>query len=229
MSLRRRITTLAVLTTLAAASAQTAAANTVTFDGLPELLVPAGTSWIEDSVTVAGDPRALLGSFPDPGAAHLDDSVTEYTSFMDFTMLQRFRPISLDVLGMGTNYFPDFDTCGNDCDPAPYDNAVISGVRDGTAIFEHHFYAGDLGQVSTYVFPTGVDFRIDKLTVRSVFPSNLPPDNDLCVGEPCGHFSIDNVTLAPVPLPASALLLVGALAAGGFWGRRRSRASRSAG
>ena len=109
----------------------------------------------------------------------------------------------------------------------PYDNVVIAGVRDGTTIFEHQFYVGDIGQVYTYVFPTGVDFRVDALTVRSIFPPNLPqtPSNDACGGEPCGHFSIDNVTLAPVPLPASALLLVGGLATiGGLWGGRRSRA-----
>ncbi len=229
MSFKHGFTTFAVLTALAASSAQTATANTVTFEGLEELLIPAGTPWIEDGITAAGDPGGTLARSAIPGTAHLDDSGTEMTSFMDFTMPQRFRPISLDILGLGTNYIPDFDTCTIDCVTVPYDNVVIAGVRDGMTIFEHQFYAGDLGQVSTYVFPTGVDFRVDTLTVRSIFPPNLPqtPGNDACGGEPCGHFSIDNVTLAPVPLPASALLLVGGLATiGGLWGGRRSRASR---
>jgi hypothetical protein len=230
MSFRRRFISFAVLTALAAGSAQAAAANTVTFDGLPELLLPAGTPWIENGVTATGDPRLLLSSFAIPGTAHLDDSVTEVTSFMDFTMPRRFRPISLDILGLGTNFFPDYDTCTVDCVAVPYDNVAISGVRDGTTVFEHRFYAGDLGQVSTYVFPTGVNYRFDSLSVRSIPPTGLPPGpgDDACFGEPCGHFSIDNVTLAPVPLPASALLLLGALATvGGLLGSRRSRAHTS--
>ena len=101
MSFKHGFTTFAVLTALAASSAQTATANTVTFEGLEELLIPAGTPWIEDGITAAGDPGRHLGSFANPGSAHLDDSGTVMTSFMDFTMPQRFRPIRLDILDPG--------------------------------------------------------------------------------------------------------------------------------
>jgi hypothetical protein len=215
MNLGGRFIAFVFLTGLAAGSVQKVAAETVTFEGLPDLLVPAGTPWIEDRVTAMGNPVTFLGSFPIPGTAHLDDFGTSMTSFMDFTMPRRFTPISFDVHGFGSSFVPNPDTCEPDCIAVPFDNVVVTAVRDGMTIFEHSFYAGDRGRVSTYTFPTGVNFLVNSLSIRSVSPPS--PDDPRC-GPPCGHFSIDNVELAPIPLPASALLLVGALAAaGGLW------------
>jgi hypothetical protein len=194
-----------------ALSAPSSRAATVTFDGLPELLVD-GAPWFEDGVTVTGDGRDL-GAFAIPDAAHLDDSGTGYTSRLDFTMALPFVPIEFRVFGMGTRYLTDFECLDIGCPYAPYDNLLVRTFRGGIVTFEDRLYAGDGGDIWTYTFPELEP--VDLLRIVNVLPDvdEMDGDGPFCVNYPCGHFSIDNVKLAPIPLPATApmLLLAGGL------------------
>lgn len=136
-------------------SAAAAPAATVTFDGFPEFYFPDEEGpYVEDGVLVTPAPGDF-GSFEVPGSAHLDDA-DPYTTELVFSMDRRFRAVLLEVIGLGTNFVPNLDVCGDvtfPCDPVPYDNVVVSGLRDGVEIFRDSFYAGDPRATTAYAFP----------------------------------------------------------------------------
>jgi hypothetical protein len=220
MSVVRNALLLCIASVAFTLSPQAGRAATVTFDGLPELLVD-GAPWLEDGVTVSGDGNDL-GAFGIPNAAHLDDSGTGYTSRLDFTMALPFFPIEFRVFGMGTRFLTDLECLDIRCPYEPYDNLLVRTFRDGNLTYEDRLYAGDPGEIWTYTFP---DLEaVDLLRIANVLPAidDIDGGGPFCVSYPCGHFSVDNVTLAPIPVPATAPLL---LAAAGLMllARRRRR------
>jgi hypothetical protein len=219
MSVVRNALFLCIASVAFALSAPAGRAATVTFDGLPDLLID-GATWSEEGVTVSGDGNDL-GAFYIPDTAHLDDSGTPYTSRLDFTMALPFFPIEFRVFGMGTAYLPGDECLDDNCRYVPYDNLLVRTFRDGMLTYEDRLYAGDPGEIWTYTFP---DIEaVDLLRISAVRPDiHDYPSGPYCADSPCGHFSIDNVTLAPIPVPATAPLL---LAAAGLMllARRRRR------
>ncbi|MEI4470906.1 VPLPA-CTERM sorting domain-containing protein [Frigidibacter sp. MR17.24] len=91
---------------------------------------------------------------------------------------------------------------------------LASWVEPGTNSYPRTFTAIDLGNA----------FRdIDAFEIAAITPWNSPgADGITCIDFPCSTFHIDNVQLAPVPLPAAGLLLVGGLAAIAALRRRRT-------
>jgi len=87
--------------------------------------------------------------------------------------------------------------------PLPYDDLVITGMRDSAVVATTSFFADG---VSTFTF--GAAFaNLDSLRIAAVSPS----DPSACLTFPCGQFSIDNVRLASaVPEPQTwAMMLIG--------------------
>lgn len=192
-----------------------AGAVTVTFDGLPYVNPLGPGVYIENGVTVSGD--GDLGYYDTPGALHVDDSGTAVSSNVTFAMTGPFVPVSFEIRGLGSAF------CGTDAECSsgpgqPYGNLVVSAESGGSMTFEDRLYSGDLGVVSSYFFPVGLGL-VDSMRISAVLPDGQ------CWNYPCGHFNIDNVTLAPVPVPAAGLLLLGAIGGIGFVARGRSHRS----
>jgi hypothetical protein len=193
-----------------ALSASIGRAATVTFDGLPTYLTQ-GETWVEDGVTVVAGDGGDIGAHWVADAAHLDDSGTSYTSRLEFLMAVPFIPIEFRIFGMETSYRPEEDCLDITCPYLPYENLLVRTFRHGMLTYEQRLYAGDPGEIWTYTFP---DLEaVDLLSIASVLPAIDSGNGAICISAPCGHFSIDNVTLAPIPLPSTAPLL---LVAGGL-------------
>lgn len=191
-------------------------AATMGFDDLPFFTLD--PVYVENGVTA----RALngdLGSFGS-GGAHLDDSGSSLTSAIDFTMSRLFAPISFDLFALRTAYCAD----DNDvtCD-SPYDNVLVQGFLNGAETFSDTFFAGAPGVLSTYDFASAAP--IDTLRISAVLPDPAR-FGGFCIDAPCGHFEIDDVTLAPVPVPPALPLLMAAVAL--IAGVRRFGAARTA-
>ena len=198
MSVLRIASVVVVLAALLAASEARAA--TMTFDALPESVL----SYFEDGITADGA-GFDLGFFGALGRLHLDDSGTAFARRVDFHMAIAFRPVSFDILPVGTSYCPP-DLPDPPCS-TPYDNVRVTGIRAGAVVFEDLFSADEPGAPWTYFFPE-LD-PIDSLSIQA-----LRPDLDVlgggCDDAPCSHFDIDNLVLVPGPvmLPQLTLALV---------------------
>ncbi|MGB3177321.1 MAG: hypothetical protein WBA90_05520 [Albidovulum sp.] len=194
-------------------------ANTVTFDALPDYFDVldagiTGSPYVENGVTVtATTPGGVLASDYTPGAAHLDDSGTDFTSGLMFTMSSAFDAISFSLISLGYDFL---DT------PGPLsDNIVVTGFAGGTSIASASYTLSDIF-LGTQSITLGRGFTaLDALLIEIVYPTNTAS-----CGAPCGHFDLDEVVLssvavAAVPLPASALMLIAA--ALGLFGIKAAR------
>lgn len=236
-----------VLATAMAVGADGACAATMTFTGTPEnaSYEPGyDGSWFEDGIlAMAGSDEIAFHGIPD--SAHMDDRGAPFPSQIMFTMLGRvFDAVSLDMAGswskaeICTDTFAygdpllDPDFVGTTCEPYAFANVLVSGYRQGVEIASLAF---DMFNAKP-TFAFSKDFRgIDALSVSFASLDTIDPTDfdDLdspgdstrsyftCDDAPCTHFNIDNVTLAPVPLPATVGLLGMALA--GLWVARRRR------
>lgn len=181
-------------------SAPAVAATVVTFDDLAGDFDPPPI-YTEGGVSVSGAPAY----YDTPGVVHLDDAGTSLTSSILIYTGRLFAAIGLDVIGLGQESY----IIGGDGDPlsVAHDNVLFQGYRAGAQVAELRFSTG-LEPGTTWL-ALGAGFgQIDALRISAV---TQLPDGTFCAGVPCGHFEIDNVTIAPVPLPAAGLLLTAAL------------------
>lgn len=206
-----------ILTALAlAATTSAAGAATMTFTGVGD--DPDQTVWVENRIEADANGRQI-GDFARPDAAHMDDSGSSYARFIEFSMYRPFHAKSFDIFPVGWDviYEKDGELVRYD-----FDNVEITGYRNGEVVTQDRFNMLNVG--STYTF--GSAFRsLDLLRIGFTPLFELP--RDILVGSqcsPCTHFDIDNVTLAPVPLPATlGLLGFGAAALGSLRLTRRRR------
>jgi hypothetical protein len=205
---------------LLAFSAAPANAALLTFDGVAigGIGCPPGPgSVVESGFTISNCP----GYFIEPGEIHLDDGGTGFSSFVDFSSDMRFDAVSVAIQNFGESYFVDDITWQS----VPYDNVLFTGYRDGVLVASQGYSSFAVAAFATEVVLFDSDFAaLDLLRIAQVFPSIeeqfLHPDA-YCVDVPCGHVSLKEITLAPVPLPAGLPLLAGALALLGFAASRR--------
>ena len=192
-------------------------ANTVTFDSLPDYATVLGSGgggspFVEDGITVNAT-NGLLAQYFTPGTAHLDDSGTDITSGLIFTMATPFTAAGFTLVSLGYDFFDVPDPLS--------DNIRVTGLAGGAAVASAGFTLSDVfGQVQS--FSLGAAFTaLDALLIEIVFPQN----SAMC-GAPCGHFDLDEVVLNPVPAavplpPALALMGAAGLALAGLARRRR--------
>jgi hypothetical protein len=165
-------------------------------DGFADLYIEAG-------VRVSGFKFGEL-VFPEgSGTAHLDNPGDgHFTDVLRFTFKRRFDLRSFEI-------FP----FGFECDDAVcpgYDNVLVTGWRDGARIARALFSMGALPSL----FADPAFAGLDQLVIRT--PAEPPA---YALGN--SHFSIDNLVITPVPLPAGLPLLAGALVLLGLSRRRR--------
>lgn len=192
---------------------------TMTFDGINDDEM--AFSYFEKGITVTGN--GTLGLYS-TGSIHMDDSGTSAPSSVTFTMAKRFRAISFEFpLGSILQKCTD-----SQCTYTTYDNLLIEGFRGGKSVISQ--------LINTSVTPTNT-FRFSRAYsgLTSLRLSVLFPDKVWDVPDatgtwytctfPCAHGNLDNVTLAPVPVPAALPLAGSALAVLGFLGARNRRNS----
>lgn len=174
----------------------------------------------EDGITAVGD--GAFGEYA-VNVQHMDDMGTAAPSEIRFSMRRTFDALGFDLLPVAFDYtLCNMDT--DECTKPTWQNVRIEGYRAETMVASLSL---DMSLLDTARITFGPQFRrIDTLLIGF----NIPPLWDELgepmfadCGYPCSHFEIDNVTLAPVPLPAAgglAALGVGLL---GVLARRRTR------
>lgn len=190
-------------------SAALAEANTVTFDSLPSYfdVLSSGTTgspYVENGVTVTStQSSSVLAWYTGAGAAHIDDSGTDFTSGLIFTMASAFDAVSFTLTSLGYDFLDV---------PGPLSNNIfVTGMAGGATVATASYTLSDV-YLDVQTFLLGSAFTgLDALLIELQYPVNTA----LC-GAPCGHFDLDEVVLAasgpaPVPLPASGLLLGAAI------------------
>lgn len=194
-------------------------AATMTFSGLSGDTAGSPPSYVENGITATG-----IGGSPAfhtrPGALHLDDSGTPFPHRVEFTMALPFHAISVDILPIVPTAYCSDPSCESAGDP--YDNVLWEGLVGDTVVASSKFFMGTTN--STYTF--GDTFRgLDKLAVTALLP-DFDRIGGACFDAPCAHFDLDNLVLAPVPLPAGIWLFASGIGILGAMGGRLRRSSR---
>ncbi|MCB2134462.1 MAG: hypothetical protein KDE08_00720 [Rhodobacteraceae bacterium] len=201
------------------ATAPSAGATTVTFDNVPDygtaldevFNTGSQTPYVENGVTVTPTDGLLAWEFTQ-GAAHMDDSGTDFTSGLMFTMANTFDAVSFSLISLGYGFW---DT------PGPLnENIFVTGFSGGSIVAFAEFVLSDVF-LDPQTFLLGAGFSaLDALLIQIVDPAN-----SAACDAPCGHFDLDTVVLAPiiptVPVPPSVAMMT---IAGGLLfavGRRR--------
>lgn len=190
------------------------AAVTLEFDGVPDGEIgcpPNPTSVFEAGFEITNCP----GHFVNTGAIHLDDGGSPFEGLVGFTG-RVFDAISVVLNEQGWEYFDDFGGL------KPYDNVIFRGFRGAALVAEQAH--STLGRGVHSVAFTGDFTRLTNLEIEQVRPND--PDPFAC-DAPCAHVDVNSVTLAAVPLPASALgMAMGALGLGAMGLGRKLRRKR---
>ena len=196
-----------------------AAAATMTFAGLSA--DPLAKTYLEDGIFASGNGN--LGLYSGNGGLHFDDGGTSAPSKVNFSMVSNFDAISflLDPVAF------DFVVCSgrNNCTTPTYLNVLVQGFRGATLVSDFKFDMGP--SPDPYMVNLGGLFsNLTTLMIGVVYPEfaqikAIPGVTSAGPCAPCSHFDIDNVTLAPVPLPAGLPLAATGLAALAFLTRRR--------
>ncbi len=211
----RAVTFAAGLTALAVP----ASAATMTFSDIYS--DPLAKTYAEDGITVSGN--GFLGIENGKGGMHLDDAGTSAPSKASFTMAKNFNAVSflLDPVGF------DLLVCSGSsgCAAPTFINVLVQGFRGTTLVSNLTFDMG--ASLDPYLVTLGSAFSdISSLLIGVIYPNvasykALPGVTTVYPCAPCSHFNIDNVTLAPVPLPAGLPLAATALGLLAFVARRR--------
>lgn len=187
-------------------------AATMNFDLLPDEGAQLDT-YSENGITATAL-GGVIAYESNPGFAHIDDSGTGLASALDFTMAGLFDAAEFALTSFGYDFTDP---------PGPLsDNLFVTGYLNGSVVTTVSYILSDIVG-SNQVYQLGAAFAgIDRLRIELQYPVNTAQ-----CGAPCAHFDLDYVTLnasdpAPVPLPASGLVLLAAgLAVGGLRLRRR--------
>jgi len=188
----------------------TAFANVMTFVGLTGNSISTAP-YSEDGILAEVDGYGGLAYHGHSGTAHMDDyGTTPFTDSIAFSMEGRFDAVSFDYIPGSWGYYHVFED--GSIEGAKYLNAELVGERNGSTVATTLFQMNDVD--TTYHFGSAFE-NLDSLTISLLSPL-LGDDGE--GGEygsmaPASHWSIDNVTLSAVPLPA-ALPLFGAALVG---------------
>lgn len=212
-----------VLGGLGAAQAHTV---TLEFDGTPDGIGGCPVDQIfEQGITISGTPC----TFDAPaGEIHLDDGGSPLEGIVSFTgKIFDAHSITIKELPSCFGFGDCFD---EDFEPLPYTNVIFRGFLDGLEVASQGHSTLGLGIHDVLFDPdfVGLD-RLDILQVMDSAEDRARYPGAFCTSAPCAHVALDRLTLknvapaapAPVPLPGSMVLALGALGALLVLGRRR--------
>lgn len=198
-----KLSTILVGGTFLAVSTMAANATTLTFDagsGAPF------SSYTESGYNVTDGSHYITA---DAGSMHFDISGGPYSATRTISAISGavFSVASLDI----GSIWPSLAT-GGLLGP-PMANISFTGFLSGASVA----YAWGSSEIGNNTFNFGSAFsKIDSFIIAGFGSGNVDYRQGIDV-----HFTIDNIVLTAVPLPASALMLGAALGGLGFARRRR--------
>jgi hypothetical protein len=198
-------------------------AATMTFD---QAAYPYQSTYVENGITAMTADYYEIGVFGAGQVLHMDTFYQPSPQLVTFSMGRRFDAVSLLMMPSTFDYF--VCDANNLCHDQRYANVGIRGYRGSSLVASLVF---DMGSPSSnYTLPLGPLFQnLTSLVIEALRPDFLTgPDLYSDCIKVCAHFSIDDVTLAPVPLPASMPLATSGLATLALlgWRKRRTPAAR---
>lgn len=185
-------------------------AVTMTFSGVN--LDPFATTYSENGIVASGN--GALGEFGTQ-VLHIDDSGTDASSSVRFTMASSFDAIGFDLRPASFD-FSVCDPATGVCENKTFENVLLQGFNGANLVTSFMFNMG----TGNGPYPVHLDNTFKNLTAFTI-SAIFPTSPGMC-GAPCSHFEIDNVELAPVPLPATLPLEALGLAILALFGFRRS-------
>lgn len=218
--MRSALSILALAASVAAPSLPAQAA-TMTFDNLTD---PFATSYLENGITATAD--GDMGMYSS-GTLHIDDGGTSAPSTVTFSMAKAFSALSFDLRPIGF-YLSICDDESGGCTSPTFPNVRVEGFS-GAGLVSSLLFDMGAGNTPRNVTLGSTFSNLTSMTISIVYPlallQNPPAGTSAWCDNPCSHFELDNVTLAPVPLPAGLPLAAsGLVALGAMALRRRKRA-----
>lgn len=197
-----------------------ASATTVSFSGINDygtaVLNDAwGVPYVENGVTVTPtDPWMLVASDTAAGSAHLDDAGTDFAPGLAFTTGTVFDVRGFTFQSLGFDFWDE--------QRRVVGNILLTGFLNGQQVVRDHVTMSPIaGTIQTVTLDAAFS-GLDRFVIEILYPSN-----GWNCDAPCGHLDLDEVVfsdipVAPVPLPASGVLLgAGAIGLAAFARRRR--------
>lgn len=222
-----------LLTALAFVLAQAgmAPAATITFDNYDFATADfLARTYTEAGITAKGN-APLIESFGRGGgnSLYIADSGWGGPNFLTFTMASLFNAVSFDLTPSLFNYFITNTKSGASF-RGSFVNVSVQGFGANGLVAATTFNMGSLLQAKTYTLGsafTNLNSLVIGFGPTSGFGVPVKLGKNLvgqCTDAPCSRYRLDNVTLAPVPLPAAFALMLTALAGLGIAARRRKTA-----
>lgn len=158
-----------------------------------------GLPYAESGFTVAPNgPWGIVASESRAGAAHLDDSGTDHASGLSFSNGSVFDVLGFTFVSLGFDFLDE--------PRKVVGNILLTGFLNGQQVVRDHVTMSPVSGTVQTVTLDAAFHGLDSFMIEILYP-NAPN-----CGAPCGHIDLDEVVFAglppaPVPLPASGLLL----------------------
>lgn len=197
------------------------AAATMTFASVN--LDPSANTYSEDGILASGN--GDLG-IEGTSVLHFDDFGTSSPSAATFSMATNFNATSFLLDPISFDFLVGFDD-GSFLQPT-FLNVLVQGFRGATLVSNLTFNMG--AAPDPYTVSLGSDFsNLSSLVIGILAPNfaeylAMPGAVSARCDSQCSHFTVDDVTLAPVPLPARLPLAASGLALLALVARRRRAA-----
>lgn len=202
--------------------ASVAPAATMAFDNLAVFANDfKGKSYTENGVTAVGNAPLFESYFRSKDNLYLANSGWGGSTAVKFSMDSVFNAVSFDLTPSVFDYFIR-NTATGKTTAASYANVKVSGFNAAGLVAELVFNMGTVMTQKTYLLGTAFS-NLTSLVIGFKDPVLGAVGKNLVAqcSAPCSRFRLDNVSLAPVPLPAGLVLMLSALAAMMFAARTR--------
>jgi hypothetical protein len=205
-----------------------APAATMTFDNLGSAVSDnfLTKTYKEDGITGTGNGFLFDSLLRSADSLYMADGGYGGPTRMIFTMTSAFNAISFDLTPSIFSFFVT-NTQSGKSKLSSFVNVRVEGFDADGLRAVTSFNMGTVQTATTYLLGaafanlTSLVIGFEPIPGFGVPVAVGPNKVGQCTDVPCSRYRIDNVTLAPVPLPASVLLMLSALAGLGFAARRR--------
>ena len=201
-----------------------AASATMTFDDLQSIYRE--TTYTENGITVSGNGFSSMpfGSRSNE-SIHIDDAGTDGPNRIVFSMDDPFDALSFDLSPIPKSFGVCYEDQG--CSTPSYFDVLVKGFRGNSIaaslMFDSATLLGKTNIVLGSLFGNLSSFSIETIYPDVAYYRSLPGVTSAGFCAPCSHFNIDNVSLAPVPLPPGLLLSLSGFGLAALFLRKRRK------